>query len=158
MSQENLFTPSKEYIDEMNQKTEASVEQSYDNAKEAWREHALRCVEAVAKRQKEFTINEVRDLIHAGKYKTHDNRAVGGVMKTAQSLGIIEPTGKTIPSIVGHRVHIQIWRSLITDKEGNYTIPPPPKKKEKAVIIKKPRYEYKFDPARNVMVQVPITE
>lgn len=155
MTQENLFTPSKEYIDEMNEKTEASVEQSYDNAKEAWREHALRCVEAVAKRQKEFTINEVRDLIHAGKYKTHDNRAVGGVMKTAQSLGIIEPTGKTIPSIVGHRVHIQIWRSLITDKEGNYTIPPAPKKPE---VIKKPRYEYKFDPARNCMVQILITE
>lgn len=153
MTQNNLFTPTAEYVEEMNTQTEDAIERAYKHAPDEWRKYALQCVEAVAKRNEEFTVNEVRSLIKAGIYKTHDNRALGGVMKTAQRLGIIEPTGNTIPSVVGHRTPIQIWRSRIFNKTGNY-VPESIVVTEKPVVTSKPKYEYQYDPVRNCMVEV----
>jgi len=59
------------------------------------------------------TVDRVRFFVQKSPLKTHDNRAMGGVMKVAQKIGLIEPTGETRPSKVGHKVPMQVWRSCI---------------------------------------------
>ncbi len=98
---------------EMHKVTTEAVKRSYDHADDEWRAMALDCVKHVAQRHETFTVNDVRDLVQLSHLKTHDNRAMGGVMKTAQRIGYIAPTGESIPSVVGHKVPIQIWKSLI---------------------------------------------
>lgn len=98
---------------ELHQVTEKAVERSYVNADSQWREMALQCVKVICEKHKTFTVNEVRDLVKMSPLKTHDNRAMGGVMATAKKLGWLAPTGESIPSVVGHKVHIQIWQSRI---------------------------------------------
>ena len=98
---------------EMHAVTEKAVEQSYAHANDAWRDMALECVKVICEKHKTFTVNQVRDLVKMSHLKTHDNRAMGGVMATAKKLKWLAPTGESIPSVVGHKVHIQIWKSLI---------------------------------------------
>jgi len=98
---------------EMHAVTEKAVEQSYTNADSQWREMALQCVKTICEKHETFTVNEVRALVQMSPLKTHDNRAMGGVMATAKKLGWLAPTGESIPSVVGHKVHIQIWKSRI---------------------------------------------
>lgn len=102
--------------EEMHAVTEKAVDQSYQNADSQWREMALQCVKVVCEKHDTFTMNEVRALVQMSPLKTHDNRAMGGVMKTARARGWFAPTGESIPSVVGHKVHIQIWKSLIHKK------------------------------------------
>lgn len=93
--------------------TDKGIKTSFDNAHEEWRSMALGCVRDVCLKHKTFTVNDVRALVKLSTLKTHDNRAMGGVMKTAQKMRWLEPTGESIPSVVGHKVHIQVWKSLL---------------------------------------------
>ena len=78
-----------------------------------WREYALACLARVCTRMQEFTVNDVRDDMLASDIVIRDNRAIGGVFKTAYARGWITGTGRKIPSIVGHRVGIAIWKSKL---------------------------------------------
>lgn len=98
--------------------TEAGIKKGYDNAHTEWRTMALSCLYKICNTMPEFTVNDVRDLVEKYLIKTHDNRAMGGVIKTGQKMGWFEPTGRSIPSLVGHKVHIQIWKSLIYKKSA----------------------------------------
>lgn len=100
----------------MNKATEAGIEQSFDNAHNEWRSMALECLRVICTTRETFTVNDVRDLVKLSPLKTHDNRAMGGVMVTGRKNGWLLPTGQSIPSIVGHKVHIQVWKSLIYKK------------------------------------------
>jgi len=102
-----------EYNKQMNDATESAITSGYNNSSDAWRLNALQCIKDTCKKLKEFTMNDVRDKIHSTGFFTHDNRAVGGVVKTAEKNGWIKKTGKSIPSVVGHKTHIQIWSSLL---------------------------------------------
>ena len=113
MQQQDMFTPTPEYLVAMKKDTDKAIADGHDHAKVEWRNYALQCVEAIAKRRQEFTVNDVREMIHNGPYKTHDNRAVGGVVKRAQRYGMIRPSGRTIPNRVGHGTQMQIWSSCI---------------------------------------------
>lgn len=104
---------SQEDIIRMNEATKRAVEQGFDNAHDAWRAMALECVQQICLTKESFTVNDVRDLVKMSDLKTHDNRAMGGVMVTAKGRGWLVPTGKSIPSVVGHKTHIQVWKSLI---------------------------------------------
>lgn len=90
-----------------------AVDRGYKNANNLWKEKALECVEVVAKSKKTFTIDDVRDLMNQFPYETHDKRAWGGVIKKANKLNFIEPTGITMPNRTGHGTPMQIWRSKI---------------------------------------------
>lgn len=102
-----------EYRAEVRKETDEAVQRSFDNAATDFKEWAFGCIVSVAKRKREFTINDVRDVIHAGEFKTHDNRAIGGVMRSAVSKGIMKASGRTLPNKVGHGTHMQIWESLV---------------------------------------------
>ena len=100
------------------QVTDQAIDRSYKNAENDWKIMALECVRQVCLRQQTFTMNDVRWLVNASPIKTHDNRAMGGVMRTASKLKWIIPTGQSIVSKVGHKSPLQIWKSLLyKDKE-----------------------------------------
>lgn len=111
MTQRELFTSQDQQ--EMNKVTERGIETSLENAHEQWRAMARRCLHEVCLNNEFFTVNDVRDIVKRSHLKTHDNRAMGGVMVTGKKEGWLAPTGKTIPSVVGHKVHIQVWKSLL---------------------------------------------
>lgn len=102
-----------EYYREMQRLTDKGIKDALDHANSEWKKMALGCVIRVAGDTKEFTVDRVRFFVQKSPLKTHDNRAMGGVMKVAQKIGLIEPTGETRPSKVGHKVPMQVWRSCI---------------------------------------------
>lgn len=88
--------------------TKKSIKQGLSNANNAWKSEATKKLHDTCSQKPEFTMNDVRDRVQS---KTHDNRAWGGIIKEAQKLGWIEPTGREIKSIVGHKTPLQIWKS-----------------------------------------------
>ncbi len=86
------------------------AEQCFDNANAEWREMALEVVHLTCISMDRFTVNDFRNKL---KGKTHDNRAVGGLMKTACAKKWCRSTGNTIQSKVGHKSPLQIWESLL---------------------------------------------
>lgn len=104
--------PAKEYA-KIRELTERSIRKGYDNAKAEWREMALEVLYRTCCQRQTFTVNDFRKEVDALPVKTHDKRAMGGVVKVGVMLGWIEKTGDSIPSKVGHLVPIQIWKSKI---------------------------------------------
>lgn len=102
-----------QYRQEVKQETDKAVKQSLDHGDVEFKRWAYKCIVAVAKRQKEFTINDVRDLVHSSDIKTHDNRVLGGVMRVAKTRKVMRATGRTLPNKVGHGTQMQVWESLI---------------------------------------------
>lgn len=107
----NLVEAHREDPTEIRQATEKGVNSGYSHADATWKEMALECVRVIALEKSTFTMNDVRWLVRQSPIKTHDNRAMGGVIKKAQKLGWVQPTGQSIPSKVGHGVSLQIWKS-----------------------------------------------
>lgn len=105
-------------LDEIDKATDQGITLGTKHAKAEWREMALNCLKYICLTRETFTVNDFRDMVLNNPIKTHDNRAMGGVIKTGQSNGWIKPTGESIPSKVGHKVPIQIWQSLIYKPEG----------------------------------------
>lgn len=103
---------------ELQRVTDEAIERGFNNASIKWRVMALENLYRFAKCTKTFTVNDFRDMVALSPIKTHDNRAMGGVIQTARKEGWIKPTGKSIPSRVGHKVHIQVWESLIFKSNG----------------------------------------
>jgi hypothetical protein len=116
---EALETPRAQYSRDADIATQHAINQSEKHAHDAWRAYAINAVERVARLRAEFTVDAVRYLVERSHFKTHDKRAMGGVIKTAQRNGWISPTGKTVPSKVGHKTPMQIWRSNIYRDEQN---------------------------------------
>lgn len=102
-----------EYLKQIREATDAGIKAGWDKAKVDWREIALQKLCECALTHKEFTANDFRDEIIRSGIDTHDRRAMGGLMKTARSLGWIRAAGKELPSLVGHGVPLQYWTSLI---------------------------------------------
>lgn len=103
----------REYIEKIKAEVEAAVARGWDAADSEWRKMALLILCATALGTREFSVNDFRERLKAQPEKTHDNRAVGGLMKTAERWGWIENTGLTFPSKVGHKTPLTVWRSKI---------------------------------------------
>jgi len=106
----------KNEINQIKLETQQAIDRGMDAAHAEWRRVASLHLLEIAKTNKEFTMNDVRDLIRQEKVQTHDNRAMGGVVITARKLGWIEPSGRSILSRVGHKSVLQVWKSLIYKK------------------------------------------
>lgn len=100
----------KEILDEV---TDIAINKSIVGADPEWRDKALKCLEEVCFQNQEFTVDSVRELVIASGVTTHENRAMGGIIKTGVAKGWIEATGRTIPSFIGHKIPMQVWKSNI---------------------------------------------
>lgn len=115
--QPDMFSQAKkESYPEIVKVTDEAIERGYSHADSEWRAMALDCLHHICLNNETFTVNDVRDIVKMSSLKTQDNRAMGGVIKRGVANKWMEATGKTIPSLVGHKVHIQIWKSLIVKK------------------------------------------
>ncbi len=107
---ESLFSSQDEKA-EIQAATDAGINQGHKAADGTWKKMALECVKVICLEKETFTMNDVRWLIRMSPIKTHDNRAVGGIVKMAQKLNWIKPTGQSITSKVGHKSQLQVWKS-----------------------------------------------
>jgi len=108
---EQLMIPAN-YVAQMKAETEAAIKRGWDASKRDWRVIAMSILCRVCLTKREFTVNDFRDEILNSGVSTHDNRAMGGLMTTAKKLGWITSIS-AIPSQVGHKTPIQVWRSQI---------------------------------------------
>ncbi len=109
---DDLLLPS-DILAQIEREKEESIKRGWDASKSDWRATALRILCETALSEKIFTVNDFRDRIKQSGVTTHDNRAMGGLMMTARQWGWIEESGEEIESKVGHKSHIQVWRSKI---------------------------------------------
>ena len=91
------------------------LESVYRNADERWKDAAGAAVTSLAKDRQEFTADDVWELIDGTDVGTHENRAMGPVMRAASKAMIIQRTDRTIktrrPS--RNKGDVRVWRSLI---------------------------------------------
>ena len=93
--------------------TDYAILSGMRNADITWQSYAIECMRVIASRYQTFTMDDVRPLVQTSPVKTHDNRAMGGVVKWAMLAGWIERTGQSIPSRTGHKTPIQVWNSRL---------------------------------------------
>jgi len=103
------------------------IEAVGQNADPDWMRAAHHAVIAVARRYTRFTTDDVWQELHNRnvaswaatgtwvKHSTHDNRAMGAIMRQAKKDGICEPTGGYQQSTrdVCHGRPVRVWRSLL---------------------------------------------
>lgn len=92
--------------------TDLAIKRGWDSTRSQWRTMALKILCEVCLEKREFTVNDFRNMILNSGIVTHDNRAMGGLMATAKKWGWIKSIN-SIPSRVGHKTPIQVWRSCI---------------------------------------------
>jgi len=90
------------------------IRQVEGNANQEWISEMLFAVFSIAEKNESFTTDNVWDEMQ-GFTTTHDNRAMGAVMRKAQAEGWIEPTDRVIKSTraVCHSRPIRVWRSKL---------------------------------------------
>jgi len=104
-------------FDTVKKDADKAISKSFRGSNPEWRETSLQNLKRFCEYTETFSMNDFRDFnLHENSYHTHDNRAIGGVIKSAQTLGWVKPTGDTVYSRVGHKTRIQIWKSLIFKK------------------------------------------
>jgi len=111
-----MYIPHEEL--EISKATEVAIDQGLQNSDIAWRRLAMEKLYQICKCHQTFTMNDVRPFLKGLPAKTHDNRAVGGIVRTALKVGWIERTNEEIESKVGHKSPLQIWRSMIYEGAG----------------------------------------
>lgn len=99
-------------MERIKKQTDFAIKRGWQASKVQWRQTALVILCEFALCNKEFTVNDFRDKILESGVTTHDNRAMGGLMSTAKGWGWITSVSH-IPSLVGHKTPIQVWRSNI---------------------------------------------
>lgn len=82
-----------------------------------FRDLALDAVFRVASFRKEFVSDDVWVALDGQAAGRADNRALGPVMRRAQGLGWIAPTGMFVLTAQArrHRSPVRVWRSLIAE-------------------------------------------
>lgn len=105
--------PSGNFLAQIEEEAKAAIKRGWDASKVGWRKQALTILLKTALSNSLFTVNDFRKQIIDSGIKTHDNRAMGGLMVTARNWGWIKPSGGEIVSKVGHKSKLQVWRSNI---------------------------------------------
>jgi hypothetical protein len=94
-------------------KRDRAIEAVGDAAPAEWMAAALLAVESVARRESEFTTDEVWAKIEDAP--PPEPRAMGAVMKIAKDKGIVEPTFMTRPSLRRscNARPLRVWKSRV---------------------------------------------
>ena len=90
-----------------------AIEKVEGSANDEWMGIAKFAVLRFARAEKFLTTDNIWNMM--GDSTTHDNRAMGAVMRKAQAEGWIEPTDRTVKSTraVCHSRPIRVWRSKL---------------------------------------------
>ena len=97
--------------------TAAAIKQADENADEQWRADATHALLLTCHEQPQFTVDDVWITL-AREYpeaKTHENRAMGAVMRRGRKMSWTKGTGQYIKSARSgcHMNPRQIWASMI---------------------------------------------
>lgn len=91
-----------------------AIDRVEENADREWMNWALFLIRLIAGQSSVLTSDDVWESL-LGYNTTHDNRAMGAVMRKAQTNGWIEPTDRVVKSTraVCHSRPIRVWRSKL---------------------------------------------
>lgn len=83
-------------------------------ADDNWKDAAMQAVKEIAASRGEFTTDHVWEALQGLGVATHEHRAMGAVMRSACSEGLIEKTNRVVPTMRpgAHRRPVTVWRSL----------------------------------------------
>jgi hypothetical protein len=86
-----------------------------NSADERWKKAADYAVMQLALRKPEVTADDVWDVLDGLNVDTHENRAMGPVMRRAAKDGIIERTERTTKTRrpTRHKGDVRVWKSRI---------------------------------------------
>lgn len=86
-----------------------TIKTAGENANAAWMQQAIRAVHHISGTRSRFTTDDVWALLDE---TTHEHRAMGAVMRHAQTQGWCTPTGEYAQSqrSVAHGRPVRVWR------------------------------------------------
>lgn len=114
------------------------IQKGSDHADPKWKRLALLTVRRVALKHETFTAADVEERLCTYKLKTHDLRAMGGVMIEARKAGIVESAGLTRRNDRHTRAATTVWRSLIYKQPSAPGEPPADVRPPDSAMPKKP--------------------
>lgn len=93
---------------------DAALLQVEEHAQPDWKERAYAIVAHLSSVLPEFTTDNVWYQLASDGMETHENRAMGAIMRKAARAGLIEPTGRYAQSSrrVCHSRPMMIWRAV----------------------------------------------
>lgn len=96
------------------------MKQAESNALERWKKLAIESIEKLARRQQFFTTDDVWEHLEMSGCSTHENRAMGSMMRKACNEGWILATDNYIPTRRpdAHRRPVRVWESKIYQAEA----------------------------------------
>lgn len=94
---------------EAKQERDEAIEQADEAADEAWKRETLEALKGLATEVPSFRSDHIWQRVRTPR----EPRALAGVLRRAQKLGFIEPTGEFEPSVRRHAAPCRIWRSLL---------------------------------------------
>jgi hypothetical protein len=91
------------------------MERAWENASMNWKAAAAAIVRHLAKTEEEFTTDEVWEHLDELGFTTHENRAMGAVMRSAAMESLILKTDRVVPTTrpSANRRPVAVWRSLL---------------------------------------------
>lgn len=95
---------------------EKAIRQVAESADPEWMRVALEAVRYIAERREEFTTDAVwYRLEQMGAKVPHEPRALGPLMRVSVTMGLADPTDRTVKSIrkACHRRPLRVWRSRL---------------------------------------------
>ena len=94
------------------------ISQGTKHADPKWRKAALAVVKRLARKQETLTTADVLQELEKSEVKTHDLRAIGGVMMECKKTGLIESAGLVRRNDKHTRAATTLWRSKIFSSEA----------------------------------------
>lgn len=95
--------------------TEAAIKQAEENADTEWQKLAWQTLKTVAESRPEFTTDQLWAILDTyPNIKTHEPRAMGGIMRRAIKHGWVQKTGRYVETNrpIAHKKPIAVWKSL----------------------------------------------
>jgi len=93
---------------------DTAMKQVCDNTSDEFRACAEQAIVSVGKQNHKFTGDDIWDWIMSKTtIRSHDNRALGPIIKRMASAKTIEATGEYLPSRRRHLAPIRVWRLVI---------------------------------------------
>jgi len=105
------------------QTSQSHIEACSAHANPTWKSAALAATMRLARQRRQFTSADVlRELEMSSDARTHDLRAIGGVLQEARNLGIIESVGLVRRNDRHSRGATTLWQSKVVVRQPEPTV------------------------------------